>query len=194
MSAIAPLYVDPPAAAPSVADPPATAPDPVLAALERIERRLAEVERVTSALAPLAEVAAAAPGGVAMVTDAFDTLAARLGERGVDLDARLHAVARAVEISTAPRTVHAFAALVESKLLEPSALAVLSWLAAALAEPGEARPLGAWGLMRALRDPDVQRAVGFVVAVARELGRHLGTGEIEACRQHLLAAAEEGVS
>jgi hypothetical protein len=33
---------------------------------------------------------------------------------------------------------------------------------------------------------DVQRAVGFLLAVARELGRHLGTGELDECRQHLL--------
>jgi hypothetical protein len=170
--------------------PPAPAPaaDPVLAALERIERRLAEVERVTSALAPLVD---AAPGGVAMLTDTFDSIAARLGDHGVDLDARLHAVIRALEIATAPRAVGGLAALVESRLLDPSALAVLSRFAAALAEPGPATPVGTWGLLRALREPDVQRALGFVLGVARALGRHLDTGELEACRRHLLAQATE---
>jgi len=162
--------------------------DPVLAALARIEARLAEVERVTSALAPLID---AAPGGVAMLTDTVDTVAAHLGERGVDLDARLHSVLRALEVSTAPRAVNGLAALVESKLLEPTALAVVSRLAAALAEPGDAKPVGTWGLLRALRDPDVQRAVGFLLAVAREFGRHLGTGELEECRQHLLETGRE---
>ena len=126
-----------------------------------------------------------------MLTDTFDTLAARLGEHGVDLDARLHSVVRAVEVSTTPRAVNGLAALVESKLLEPSALAVVSRLAAAFAEPGETRPVGMWGLMRALRDPDLQRALGFLLAVGREFGRHLGTGELEDCRQHLLAATTE---
>lgn len=163
-------------------------PDPVLAALERIEQRLAAVERVTGALAPLVE---AAPGGLGMIADSVDTLAARLAERGVDLDGRLHSMLRALEVSTAPRAVNGLAALVESKLLEPTALAAVSHLAAALADPGEARPVGLWGLVRALRDPEVQRALGFVLGVAREFGRHLGTGELEACRQHLLAAATE---
>lgn len=167
---------------------PAPDADPVLAALQRIEQRLAAVERVTSALAPLAE---AAPGALGMFTDTVDSLAAQLGERGVDLDARLHSVVRALEVSTAPRAVNGLAALVESKLLEPSALAVVSRLAAAFAEPGPAKPVGMWGLMRALKDPDVQRALGFLLAVGREFGRHLGTGELEDCRQHLLAAQTE---
>lgn len=162
--------------------------DPVLAALARIESRLAEVERVTSALAPLLD---AAPGGVAMVTDTVDTIAAQLADRGVDLDARLHSVVRALEVSTAPRAVNGLAALVESKLLEPSALAVVSRLAAALADPGDTKPVGTWGMLRALRDPDVQRALGFLLAVAREFGRHLATGELEECRQHLLEAGTE---
>jgi hypothetical protein len=162
--------------------------DPVLATLQRIEHRLAAVERVTSALAPLAETA---PAAVGMFTDTVDSLAAKLGDRGIDLDARLHSVLRALEVSTAPRAVNGLAALVESKLLEPSALAVVSRLAAAFAEPGEAKPVGMWGLMRALKDPDVQRAIGFLLAVGREFGRHLGTGELEECRQHLLAAQTE---
>jgi hypothetical protein len=170
------------------APPPAPAADPVLAALERIERRLAEVERVTSSLAPLVD---AAPGGVAMLTDTLDTVAAGLADRGVELDARLRSAIRALEVSTSPRAVHGLAALVESRLLDPSALAVLSRFAAALAEPGPTPPVGAWGLLRALRDPDVQRALGFLLGVTRELGRHLDTGELEECRRHLLAATTE---
>lgn len=168
--------------------PVASTADPVLAALQRIEQRLAAVERVTSALAPLAE---AAPGALGMVTDTVDSLAAQLGERGVDLDARLHSVLKALEVATAPRAVNGLEALVESKLLEPSALAVVSSLAAALADPGDTKGVGMWGLMRALRDPDVQRAVGFLLAVAREFGRNLATGELVGCRQHLLAAQTE---
>lgn len=174
---------------PKVSSPPGPAQaDRLLATLERIERRIAEVERVTSALAPLVD---AAPGGVAMFVDTVDSVAAKLAGQGVDLDARLHSVVRALEVSTAPRAVHGLAALVESKLLEPSALAVLSRLAAALAEPGETKAVGTWGLLRALRDPDVQRALGFLLGIAREFGRHLETGELEECRQKLLAASEE---
>jgi hypothetical protein len=37
----------------------------------------------------------------------------------------------------------------------------------------------------------MQRALGFLLAVGREFGRHLATGELEECRQHLLAAQTE---
>jgi hypothetical protein len=167
-----------------------TAGDPVLAALERIEQRLAAVERVTTGLAPAAAALGAVPGGVAMLTDTIDGLAARLASHGVDVDDRLRSVLRAVEVSTTPRAVHGLAALVESRLLDPSALAVVSRLAAALADPGDTAPVGVWAALRALREPDVQRALGFVLAVARAFGRHLDRGELDACRERLLNAAE----
>lgn len=171
------------------AGPPAPrAPDPVLAALERIEARLAAVERVAATIAPAAALTATLPGAVAMLADTFDGVAARLGDAGVDLDHRMRCVAKAVEVSTAPRAVNGLASLVESKLLEPSALAVVSQLASALAAPGETTPVGVWGAMRALRDPAVQRALGFLLAVARQFGKNLEDGDVEACRDRLDAA------
>nr|MBP9206386.1 DUF1641 domain-containing protein [Kofleriaceae bacterium] len=163
--------------------------DPVLAALERIEQRLAAVEAVTSTLLPLTGLTSTLPGAVAMATDTFDAIAARLGDAGVDLDERMRMVLRAVEVATAPRAVHGLASLVESRLLEPSALAVVSQLATALADPGEAKPVGAWGALRALRDPDVQRALGFVLAIARTFGQQLGSGGVDACRERIGQAA-----
>lgn len=160
-------------------------PDPVLAALERIERRLAAVEQVARAIAPLAGVAETLPGAVAVAADTFDGLAARLGGAGIDLDARMMAVLRAVEVATAPRAVNGLASLVESHLLEPSALAVVSQLAEALASSGDAQPVGTWGLLKALRDPDVQRALGFGLAIARSFGRQLAAGGVDACRDRL---------
>lgn len=164
-------------------------PDPVLAALERIERRLAAVEQVARAIAPLAGVAETMPGAVAVAVDTFDGLAARLGGAGIDLDARMMAVLRAVEVATAPRAVNGLASLVESHLLEPSALAVVSQLAVALTSAGDARPVGTWGMLKALRDPDVQRALGFALAIARGFGQQLATGGVDACRDRLDGAA-----
>jgi len=167
---------------PTAAPPP---PDPVLAALERIELRLAAVERVAATLAPTAGLASTLPGAVAMLADTFDGIALQLGAAGVDLDARMRSVVRALEVSTAPRAVDALASLVTSRLLDPSALAVVSQLAAALAEPTTVRPVGAWGALKALRDPDVQRALGFLLGVARQFGQNLASGEVEACRERL---------
>ena len=39
--------------------------------------------------------------------------------------------------------------------------------------PTQAKPRGAWGLFRALSDPEVQRAAGFAVTAARMLGTRL---------------------
>lgn len=161
--------------------------DPVLDALTRIERRLAEVERVTSALAPLADLVATAPGGLAMLTDTVDSLAARVEAPG-ELDARVRSVLRAVEVATKPRAVHGLATLIESDLLAPSVLAVLSQLASALSDPGASRPVGTIGVLRAMRDHDVQRALGFLFAVARTFGHRLAEGELEAAEQKLLTA------
>lgn len=172
-----------PSAGPGLARAPS--PDPVLAALARIEHRLTSLERTAAALEPAGGMVATLPGAVAVFADTFDGIAARLGEAGVDLDERMRSVLRAIEVSTAPRAVAALASLVESRLLEPSALAVVSQLAAALADPGPARPVGMWGALKALRDPDVQRALGFLLAVARQFGKNLAAGEVEACRDRL---------
>lgn len=168
---------------------PAAPPDPVLAALARIEARLAAVEEVARAIAPMASMAATLPAAVAVAADTFDGVATRLGAAGVDLDDRMRSVVRALEVATAPRAVNGLASLVESHLLEPSALAVVSQLAVALAEPGEAKPVGTWGALKALRDPDVQRALGFALAIARRFGKQLAAGNVDACRDRLDDAA-----
>lgn len=170
----------------AAAAPPAPRPpDPVLAALARIEQRLAAVEQVAAALTPAGGVLTTLPAAIATMADTFDGVAARLADSGVDLDERMRSVLRAIEVSTAPRAVAGLASLVESRLLEPSALAVVSQLAAALAEPGDSKPVGMWGAMKALRDPDVQRALGFLLAIARQFGKNLGAGGVEACRDRL---------
>ena len=163
--------------------------DPTLAALARIEHRLAAIEAAQAAIAPLTEALAAAPGAIAAATDTFDRLAAQATEAGVDLDGRIASALRAVEVATSPRAVHGLATLVASKLLEPSALAVVSQLADALAHPGPTPPVGMWGALRALREPEVQRALGFLLAVARAFGRRLAAGDVDACADRLLAAS-----
>jgi len=68
--------------------------------------------------------------------------------------------------------------ILESPIVEPEPIDVLSETAVALvdglkaAEAGETR-LGLRGLLKATRDRDVQRGLGFVVEVARVFGRDL---------------------
>ncbi|MEZ4361294.1 MAG: DUF1641 domain-containing protein [Kofleriaceae bacterium] len=177
-----------PAISPPSSEPTSAQLEPVLAALERIEQRLAAVERVAQSIAPTAQLTETVPGAVAMIVDTFDGVAAQLGERGVNLDERMRSVVRALEVATAPRSVDGLATLVASRLLDPAALAVLDQLAAALADAAPAPPVGAWGALRALRDPDVQRALGFMLGVARTLGQHLNGAELEAGRARLSSA------
>jgi hypothetical protein len=154
-----------------------------VAAIERIDQRLTRLE---AALDRMDAVVAAAPGLVATAADVFDSMATRFAAGGVDLDARARSIGGLAERITAPETADAIAAILASGLLERGTLGVLGHLAAALSATSEATAprVGAWGALRALGDPDVQRAVGFMLVVARHLGRALGS---DAAGAHLLS-------
>jgi hypothetical protein len=70
--------------------------------------------------------------------------------------------------------------LLTSHLTDPRAVEVISQLAAALVAGrdrvagGEPAPSGALALLRALRDPDVARGIGFFLQVAKAFGAQLG--------------------
>ena len=115
------------------------------------------------------------PGSIATITDIVDGLAARLSEEGIDVDARVQTGLRLLQRLTAPRTSAALEALLDSAMLDERALGALARLAEALGAAGEtaAPSVGAWGAFRALGDPDIQRAVGFLLTIAKELGRAL---------------------
>ncbi|MEF8775877.1 MAG: DUF1641 domain-containing protein [Haloarculaceae archaeon] len=42
------------------------------------------------------------------------------------------------------------------------------------ATDGEAQPVGMWGLMKAMRDPEVKAGMGVAIALLRALGRDVG--------------------
>jgi hypothetical protein len=77
----------------------------------------------------------------------------------------------------APELLAAFEALMASGMLRPQVLEVLGTLSGALVEGAErARTNGTTvgGILpalRALRDPDVARGLGFLIEVSRSLGR-----------------------
>jgi hypothetical protein len=70
--------------------------------------------------------------------------------------------------------------LLTSHLTDPRAVEVISQLAAALVEgrdrvhDGEPAPTGVLALLRALRDPDVARGLGFFLQVAKAFGAQFG--------------------
>jgi hypothetical protein len=143
------------------------------AALERVLGRADEIERLTA-------LAEQAPEALATAVDAFDAEMARLVERGHDPEQAIRqAVAAIGRLGELFRTDE-FEALLDSGVLDPETLQVVGNLGSALvesqkeAERGATPRRGFFGLLGALRDPDVQRAIGFLTGFARRFGRQLG--------------------
>jgi Protein of unknown function (DUF1641) len=135
----------------------------VVAALERVEGRLARIE---GALARVTGLAAQAEPLTAVLFDTFDDAAMRLSTNGVDMDARLRAALALADRLTAPATARA----IERALAVLSSPAMLALLDAAHGGREAPPRVGLLGLLGALRDPDVQRALGLALAAAARVG------------------------
>lgn len=150
--------------------------------LASIDARLARLEAASH---KVDEVVAQAPNFVAALADTFDSHVARLAADGIDVDRRGREVLRLLERLTAPETMRALesllpyteavAQLASAGLLEPAARSVLEQASSSFANSAATRheKVGAFGALRSLGDPDVQRALGFALDVARGLGRGL---------------------
>jgi uncharacterized protein YjgD (DUF1641 family) len=127
----------------------------------------------------LSELAASAPDLIATVVDMLDAEYARAAETGYDperlLRQTLGSLGRLGELFQSDE----FEALLDSGVLDPEALQAVGSLGSALVESqkeaqrGETPRRGVFGLIGALRDPDVQRAIGFVLSFAKKFGRAL---------------------
>lgn len=147
--------------------------DRLLATIERLEQRL---EHMDETVRRLERAAANVPTAVATVTDIVDSLIARLAERGFDVDQRMRALFEAADHLTSPRALEALASVLQSEIMAHQTTEVVGRMGRAIVHAEhEATPVGVWGLMRALRDPEVQRAAGFLVAMARRFGQELRT-------------------
>ncbi|MET0386413.1 MAG: DUF1641 domain-containing protein [Polyangiales bacterium] len=141
------------------------------ALLERIDARLARLEQLAARAATAAETA---PAVVATVTDTFDNIVTQLAADGVDVDERMRALLRLLERATAPQPAATLEALLDSALLGARARVAIAQLSAALTTTDGVAPcVGLWGAIRALGDADIQRALGLVVSLAKQLGRAL---------------------
>lgn len=94
------------------------------------------------------------PGFVAAAVDSFDDATSRLGERGIDVDARARAMLGTLEWLTSPAMIAAAHALLDTETDPPPRI-------------------GMFGMLGALRNPDVQRALGLAVRVAERVGAAL---------------------
>lgn len=140
---------------------------------------LGELAGRSEQIAELAKLADHAPRAIATVIDIIDAEYARAADAGFDPERALRDAASALgKLSEVFRT-NEFRALLDSGVLDPEALQVIGGLGTALVESqkeatrGETPKRGMFGLLGALRDPDVQHAVGFLTSFAKRFGRQL---------------------
>lgn len=160
----------------------------------RLGRLLELAERLTddrtmAAMEAALAFAHDAPGLASMAVDVVDEQAGRLRDEGLDPGHALANGARtALQFASlvGTREVHALKTILASEALAPEAVAVVSAAAQALVEcqGRERKRVGVFGLMGALRDPDVQRALDFLVGVGRRFGAALEAGPPSAAVVH----------
>jgi len=148
------------------------------ATLQTIEQRTRAIAEVAEGLRPLIASAHQAPALVAVLMDSFDEAMRTARDRGIDVERGLmngaEAAVRFGAMMDAEK-VRDLDALLESGVLATGTLRVIGELGRALTETAAAppAPLGIVGLLKALGQPDVQRALGFLVTVADRFGRRL---------------------
>ena len=160
----------------------------------RLTRGLALLERLSDdatldKVNALLDLAAQASGLASMAVDIADEQAGRLRDEGLDIGEAIVSGARtALQFATlvGPREIHALKTVLASPALAPESVDVLSAAAQALVEcQGRTRRrVGLLGLMRALREPDVQRALDFLLGVTRRFGAALEAGPLSAAVIH----------
>ncbi|MBC7172697.1 MAG: DUF1641 domain-containing protein [Polyangiaceae bacterium] len=158
--------------------------DEQAARLGDVERRAQSLgdtlERLTrpqtlASLRQVIDIAENAPNLVATVTDIMDETMAEAERQGLDLthivDDSKRLLFGLLKVTTSPE----LRALISSGMLDPRALESLGTVATTLIDANETEPprVGMLGAMRALSDADTQRALGFLLRVARGFGRTL---------------------
>ncbi len=142
------------------------------AALEQVLDRSPQLEELTA-------LAEDAPAAIATVVDILDAEYARAAEKGYDPEQTLRQTFGALSRLGELFRTDEFEALLDSGVLDPQALQVVGSLGSALvdtqkeASAGETPAQGFFGLLGALRDPDVKRAVGFITTFAKKFGQNL---------------------
>lgn len=143
-------------------------------ALELAEK-LTDPGRINQ-LNQLLAIADQAPQMMAMMGDMADNLAVRL-----NLQARLDAGLPIADKATRPETLQKLGEMfdvlleAESGMLSPQAVRTLSKTANAMviSQQQPIQPAGLLALLRAMGDPNIQRALGFMLAFGRQFGKEL---------------------
>ena len=127
------------------------------------------------------------PGFFALAVDAADDVVARAAADGLDIERGMlngaHAAIRFGAIM-GPAEVDSLEALLHSGVLDPAAVRVIGGIGRSLATSARAEHprVGPLAALRALRDPDIQRALGFLLGVAKQFGDGMSNGHEVAVR------------
>lgn len=164
-----------PSSATTTLPPEAAQLEQINASLDALNHRLGVLEEILTPLRPLARLAEQAPAAVALAGDAFDDLMRSAMASGIDVERGvLNGVGAALRFGATmdAQKVRELEELLQSGVLEPAALHTVGELVRALVSTTTSgtSPVGLVGLLKALRNPDVQRALGFVVTFAERFG------------------------
>jgi hypothetical protein len=148
------------------------------ATLQAIEERTRVLADVAEGLRPLIALAQQAPALVAIAMDSFDDAVRTARDKGIDVERGvLNGAEAALRFGATmdAQKVRELDALLNSGVLAPATLRIVGELGRALTETAAAppSPAGLVALLRALGQPDVQRALGFLVTFAERFGRRL---------------------
>ena len=151
---------------------------PADATLQTVEQRTRAIAEVTESLRPLMALAQQAPAFVAVLIDSIDEAMRAANASGIDVERGLLNGAEAAlrfGATMDAEKVRELDALLRSGVLASGTLRIIGEFARALTETAAAppSPAGALGLLKALGQPDVQRALGFLVTFAERFGRRL---------------------
>ena len=148
------------------------------ATLHTIEQPTRAIAEVADGLRPLMALAQQAPAFVAVLMDSFDEAMRTANDKGVDVERGLLNGAEAAlrfGATMDAEKVRELDALLKSGVLAPGTLRIIGELGRALTDTAAAPPAtaGVLGLLKALGQPDVQRALGFLLTFAERFGRRL---------------------
>lgn len=141
------------------------------AALEIAEKLTAPhmVERLSRTI----DLAEQGPGMIAMAVDMVDEAYGQANAAGFNLEQFIKQGAGVTTKMAILLDSEEFKALMESGVLDPKAVQVIGNAGQAMVASQEKpiEKIGLFGLMRALGDPDLQQALGFLTAFGKEFGR-----------------------
>lgn len=139
-----------------------------------LAEKLTQPERVKKLYA-LLELSDQVPGIMAMTVDVLDESYRKAMAQGLDLGTLFtQSVAVLKQLSTVLNSQE-FASLMNSSILSPATLNVISKAGTALVEcgPEQCEQVGIFGLVRGLGDPDRKKAIGFLMNFAKRFGQKL---------------------